>query len=148
MRLVILLACQVQHKNAGCESAWGPDADRHGTLSYRSTWPWRGQLWRLIHNEIFEKRLGQERQSLLAKLLHAMAKALGFKIEQLEIFEGGYTPQFWAEVETEQSIIRKFVVDLAHAKRVVPMGVIDYRSAQQIVTEAQKTVDAAKATGS
>jgi hypothetical protein len=70
---------------------------------------------------------------------------LGFKIEQLEIFEGGYTPQFWADIETEQAIIRKFVVDLASARKVIPMGVIDYRSSQQVVAEAQKTVDAAKA---
>lgn len=81
-------------------------------------------------NEAFGTRLGQERQSLLAKLLHQMAKVLGFKVEQLEIFEGGYTPQFWANVETEQEIIRKFVVALAHGNAVVPMGVIDYRTAQ------------------
>jgi hypothetical protein len=68
-----------------------------------------------------------ERQALLTKLLHAMATSLGLKIEQLEIFEGGYTPQFWGNVESDQEVIRKFVVDLAHARAVVPIGVIDYR---------------------
>lgn len=89
-------------------------------------------------NEAFSSRLVQERQRLLAKLLHAMAKVLGFKIEQLEIFEGGYTPQFWVNVENEQDAIRKFVVDLARGKNVVPMAVIDYRRADQIMREAQK----------
>ena len=96
-------------------------------------------------NEAFGGRLVQERQRLLAKLLHAIAKAEGFKIEQLEIFDGSYTPQFWSDIETEQAIIRKFVVDLAYARKVVPMGLLDYRSAQQAVDEAQKTADAAKA---
>jgi hypothetical protein len=50
-------------------------------------------------NQAFGTRAVQERQKLLAKLLHAMARVLGFKIEQLEIFEGGYTPQLWANVE-------------------------------------------------
>lgn len=80
-------------------------------------------------NQIFGTRLGQERQTLLAKLLHAMAKALGFKIEQLEIFEGGYTPQFWANIEIDQETIRKYVVDLAKGRNVVPMAVIDARQA-------------------
>jgi hypothetical protein len=97
-------------------------------------------------NEAFAGRLIQERQRLLAKLLHAIAKVLGFKIEQLEIFEGGYTPQFWADIETEQAIIRKFVVDLAYARKVVPMGVIDYRSADKIVADAQETVAKASST--
>ena len=44
-------------------------------------------------NQAFDKRLSDERQRLLAKLMHAVAKDLGFKVEQLEIFEGGYTPQ-------------------------------------------------------
>jgi len=92
-------------------------------------------------NEGFGTRIGEERQRLLAKLLHAMAKVLGFKIEQLEIFEGGYTPQFWANIESEQEIIRKFVVDLAHGNTVVPMGVIDYRLADQIVATAKQTVE-------
>lgn len=99
-------------------------------------------------NEAFGTRLVEERQRLLAKLLHAMAQVLGFKIEQLEIFEGGYTPQFWANIETEQDIIRKFVVDLAHGRRVLPMGVVDYRSADKIVADAKETVaKAAKVTG-
>ena len=58
-------------------------------------------------------RLAEERQRLLAKLLHAMAKALDFKVEQLEIFEGGYTPQGWADIEVEQNVIRRFAAQLA-----------------------------------
>lgn len=95
-------------------------------------------------NDAFGTRLNQERQSLLAKLLHQMAKVLGFKVEQLEIFEGGYTPQFWANVEADQEIIRKYVVSVAHGNSVVPMGVIDYRTAAQVAA-AQASVPTAPA---
>ena len=52
-------------------------------------------------DERYFNRLWQDRQKLLAKLLHAMARKLNFEVEQLEIFEGGYTPQGWADVELE-----------------------------------------------
>jgi hypothetical protein len=82
-------------------------------------------------SETFGGRLIQEHQRLLAELLHAIAKVLGFKIEQLGILKAG-TLQFWADIETEQAIIRKFVVDLACTRKVMPMGVVDYRSSQQV----------------
>jgi hypothetical protein len=96
-------------------------------------------------NELFGQRLSQERQSLLAKLLHQMARTLGFKVEQLEIFEGGYTPQFWVNVESEQETIRKFAVDLATANRALPIAVIDYRSAEQVMSEGQRIANIAAA---
>lgn len=77
-------------------------------------------------NQRFYKRLAVERQKLLAKLLHAIAKRLRFKAEQLEIFEGGYTPQGWEDIDTEQRLIRKFAVELLDGRRSVPVAVIDY----------------------
>lgn len=77
----------------------------------------------------FGERLTGERLRLLAKLLHAMARRLGFKIEQLEIFEGGYGPQGWQDIETEQTVVRRFVVELALGRRTLPIGVFDYTRA-------------------
>ena len=37
----------------------------------------------------------------LAKLLQVMSRILGYKIEGLEILEGGYTPQAWATIEND-----------------------------------------------
>ena len=82
---------------------------------------------RSSRNRRFEERLWQERQSLLAKLLHAMAKVLNFEIEQLEIFEGGYTPQGWQDELTEQQIVRRFFADIAMNRRMFPIGVFYYR---------------------
>jgi hypothetical protein len=84
-------------------------------------------------------RLGEERQRLLAKLLHAMAKALDFKIEQLEIFEGGYTPQGWADIEVDQNVIRRFAARLAVGQSVLPIAVLDYTNVAQ--ASADRAID-------
>ena len=77
-------------------------------------------------NSRFDERLYNERQSLLAKLLHSIAKEMKFDIEQLEIFEGGYIPQGWIDNELEQRIVRKYILDLYRGTRVIPVGVVDY----------------------
>jgi hypothetical protein len=73
----------------------------------------------------FLTRIATERQTLLAKLLHCMAKALGYKIEQLEIFEGGYTPQGWADDELEGRAVRRLFAEIALGKRPFPIGVFN-----------------------
>lgn len=73
----------------------------------------------------FEERLRAERQRLLAKLLHAMAKELNFTIEQLEIFEGGYLPQGWVDTESDGAVIRKFAANLAVGNALLPVGVVN-----------------------
>jgi hypothetical protein len=94
------------------------------------------QLWSEMSQEErgtrerrFAERLGGERQRLLAKLLHAMARRMRFNIDQLEIFEGGYTPQGWQDFETEQMVVRRFAIELALGRRVLPVGVFDYTRA-------------------
>lgn len=77
-------------------------------------------------NRRFDERLGTERQKLLAKLLHAIAKRMRFNAEQLDIFEGGYTPQGWENVDTEQRLIRQFALEFLAGRRSVPIAVMDY----------------------
>lgn len=74
-------------------------------------------------DEKFLERIARERATLLTKLLHSMATDLKFKIEQLEIFEGGYTPEGWHYVEKEQSLARGLLVDIAEGKRALPVMV-------------------------
>lgn len=92
-------------------------------------------------NEKFYERLAKERQALLAKLLHSMAKALKFKIEQLEIFEGGYTPQGWGDVETAQRIARQYLVDLYEGKKALPMALVDFIDLSQKLEKKEKKHD-------
>lgn len=54
---------------------------------------------------------------LLTELLHEMATFLNFGIEQLEIFDGGYTPQDWANSEWQVKAIRFFVLQLLRGDR-------------------------------
>jgi len=86
----------------------------------------------------FENRLFDERQRLLAKLLHAMARVLNFKVEQLEIFEGGYTPQGWVNVELENMAVRKLFAEISTGRRVLPIGVVDYTRVEDLVTAANR----------
>ncbi len=88
----------------------------------------------------FSKRLGDERQRLLAKLLHAMAKVLDFKIEQLEIFEGGYTPQGWEDEYQEQRLVRRFLVDLYRGAVALP--VLTFQPEKSAEADRATTTDA------
>lgn len=74
----------------------------------------------------YDERIAKEREKLLAKLLHTIAKVLDFKVEQLEIFEGGYVPQAHANIEWEQAVIRRFMVGLYFGDLKVPIAVTDY----------------------
>jgi hypothetical protein len=82
---------------------------------------------KISRNNSFWRRLQDERSRLLARLLHAMGNQVGLKTEQLEIFEGGYTPQGWEDDLTEARLIRRYITDLYHGYRVLPVGLIDYR---------------------
>ena len=55
----------------------------------------------------------------LAKLLQVMSRTLGDEIEGLEIFEGGYTPQYWEDLETDWQSIRKYLIALSEGKKAV-----------------------------
>ena len=86
-------------------------------------------------------RLQEERQKLLAKLLHSIAKNLGFKIEQLDIFEGDYTPQGWDDIDLEQRAIRFYTLQLLRGKRTLPIGVIDYTKSNDSQIETTEPDD-------
>jgi hypothetical protein len=75
-------------------------------------------------NRSFNLRLGDERERSRAKLLHAIANSLGHHAQQLDIFEGGYSPQGWAEIENDQAIARHFIADLAVGRKSLPVTVI------------------------
>lgn len=63
----------------------------------------------------------RQRDGLLAKLLHAIGKSLGFGIEQLDIFEGGYVPQGWETEYQEQRAIRQALLEVLQGQRAFPV---------------------------
>jgi uncharacterized protein DUF6680 len=68
-------------------------------------------------------RITRERQSLRTKLLSEMAKSLHIRVEQLDIFEGGYVPQGHVDVEREQAVIRRLFSEIADGKRSLPIEI-------------------------
>jgi len=60
-------------------------------------------------------------RSFLTKLLSAMAANLGYKIEQLDVFEGGYYPSGWGTESEQQLAIRLGLLELLSGKRSLPV---------------------------
>jgi Family of unknown function (DUF6680) len=56
-------------------------------------------------------------QTLLTKLLTEMAKVLGYDLQQLDVLEGGYYPQGYADIETEQQAVRQALVEVLSGRR-------------------------------
>jgi hypothetical protein len=59
-------------------------------------------------------------RSYLTKLLSAMAKHLGYKIEQLAVLEGGYYPTGWGTADEQQLALRLGFIELLSGKRSLP----------------------------
>ncbi len=49
----------------------------------------------------------EERKKLTAKMLDTMARNLGIKIEQLDIFSGGYAPRGWFDEDAKTREMRE-----------------------------------------
>ncbi len=71
----------------------------------------------------FHARINEERAKLRTTMLHAIAQQLSYRIDQLDIFDGGYSPEGHAMIEWEQQMIRRFVVDLYTGRIALPVKV-------------------------
>jgi hypothetical protein len=58
-----------------------------------------------------------------------MASALGYTIEQLDVFEGGYYPAGWGQVEEQQLAMRLGFLELLSGKRTLPVHVAEKANA-------------------
>ena len=67
----------------------------------------------------------RKRDGLLAKLLHSLAKALKFEIEQLDIFEGGYSPQGWVDDEIQMRALRHLMINVFRGNGSVPVTILN-----------------------
>lgn len=63
----------------------------------------------------------REQDKRLSRLLHCIGDTLGFKIEQLDIFDGGYTPEGWNATEAQQSQLRWLLIEWLKGNRAVPI---------------------------
>jgi hypothetical protein len=56
-------------------------------------------------------------RKLMTKLLSEMAISLGYELEQLDVLEGGYYPQGFADIEAEQREVRLALIQILAGKR-------------------------------
>jgi hypothetical protein len=56
---------------------------------------------------------------LQTRLLYAIAKQLDFKVEQLDVLEGGYVPQGWGTTEEQNTEVRNNVLEVLRGKRAL-----------------------------
>jgi len=71
------------------------------------------------------KRLWEQRaDASFCDLLHAMAIALGYAFDKAFIERGIYTPEAHGNLEVEQFMLRKFLVNLAAGRATFPITVL------------------------
>lgn len=63
----------------------------------------------------------EDGNELLTLMLHEIAKALGIRIEQLDILKGGYSPIGWHNELDEFQQLRRGLIDLLEGRRALPM---------------------------
>jgi hypothetical protein len=90
-------------KCKGVEAAWGTYKD------HLNTGP-EDDAWR------------EKKENLLAKLLYEMGCVLGFDIQAIDIFKGGYAPSGWAYRDARQGAVMEYVTQLAQGKNSVPIS--------------------------
>ena len=68
-------------------------------------------------------------EEYIIDLLHAMAHSLGYDFDKVQLKKGFYAPQGHADIEIEQLLIRKGVVQLLLGKRILPIKIVEQSTA-------------------
>jgi hypothetical protein len=79
------------------------------------------ELIRHFNNYANSPQWAERHRTLLTKLLSEMAAHLGYQIPQLEVFEGGYYPTGFAQMEEQQVAMRLGLIELLSGKRTLPV---------------------------
>lgn len=56
-------------------------------------------------------------RTLVTRLVSEMAKVLGYKVQQLDLLEGGYYPQGLVDLDNEQQAVRRSLIEVLSGKR-------------------------------
>ncbi|MBU4191476.1 MAG: hypothetical protein KUA35_15850 [Pseudodesulfovibrio sp.] len=62
---------------------------------------------------------GRKTDELLHSLLEKMSLAVGVSVQRHQIAKGGYSPEFYGNVEFEQQILRRSLIDLALGRKTL-----------------------------
>jgi hypothetical protein len=70
-------------------------------------------------------RWNDRQRMLMTKLLSEMAKVLNYDLQQLDVLEGGYYPQAFADIDLENQAMRRVLLEVLSGRRpltVSPVG--------------------------
>lgn len=65
-------------------------------------------------------------RSLIARLLFAMAKDLGYEMEQLDVMEGGYLPSGWNAMENDRNAVLSAMAKVARGEAAIPVVMVPF----------------------
>jgi hypothetical protein len=82
---------------------------------------WKAYIAYLNGKEEENEAWHKERNKLLAKLLFEMASVLGFSIQAIDIFEGGYAPSGWQHRDQRYTGMLEYFHDLSEGTKIVPI---------------------------
>jgi hypothetical protein len=62
--------------------------------------------------------------NLLVDLLKEMGICLGYDFDKVHLLKGAYSPQGHANIEMEQNLIRRFIVELFMRNKSLPVDIV------------------------
>jgi hypothetical protein len=68
-------------------------------------------------------RWGEKSNELLVELLYEMSQALKFDFDKVSLRKGVYSPRAHSELQTDQTLLRKFLLELMEGKRAMWTGI-------------------------
>jgi hypothetical protein len=87
------------------------------------------EAWKVLLDHFNERQKGTEAleraNTYTANLLVAMGRRLGYDFNVVQIKRDGYLPQAHVNLEEEQQVLRKSVIDLLDGKRKIPVIVFE-----------------------
>ncbi|MFN3663332.1 DUF6680 family protein [Yoonia sp.] len=90
-------------------------------------------------DELTRKAVLQDVDDKTAELLGQIGKALGYRLNDLELLRGGYAPEAFGILEQQQYDIREFLTGLNKGDRVLPIAVVDVRHPEKLLEQARAT---------
>lgn len=73
----------------------------------------------------------EQSSNYLADLLKVMGSCLGYDFDKVHLLKGAYSPQGHANIEMEQGLIRRFLVELFMRKKSFPVDIVPIKEDQE-----------------
>ena len=73
----------------------------------------------------------EQSNSYLVDLLKVMGICLGYDFDKVHLMKGAYSPQGHANIEMEQNLIRRFIVELFMRNKSLPVDIVSHNDKQE-----------------